>query len=64
VLSPRCLDLIEGDASTWEGKPLAELANMGELRAFEHNGFWQPMDTLRENCSKPLDLGQAPWKIW
>ena len=66
VLSPRCLDLIDGDAATWEGKPLAELANMGELRAFEHNGFWQPMDTLRDkNLLEDLwNSGKAPWKIW
>jgi glucose-1-phosphate cytidylyltransferase len=66
VLSPRCLDLIEGDASSWEGKPLAELANMGQLRAFEHQGFWQPMDTLREkNMLEELwNSGRAPWKIW
>ena len=66
VLSPRCLDLIEGDASSWEVKPLTELANMGQLRAFEHKGFWQPMDTLREkNVLEELwNSGQAPWKIW
>ena len=66
VLSPRCLDLIEGDASSWEAKPLMELANMGQLRAFEHKGFWQPMDTLREkNMLEELwNSGQAPWKIW
>ena len=66
VLSPQCLDLIEGDASSWEGEPLAELASMGELRAFEHNGFWQPMDTLREkNLLEDLwTSGKAPWKIW
>ena len=66
VLSPRCLDLIEGDSSSWEGEPLAKLAKMGQLRAFEHQGFWQPMDTLREkNLLEELwDSGKAPWKIW
>ncbi|MBU2601975.1 MAG: glucose-1-phosphate cytidylyltransferase [Actinobacteria bacterium] len=66
VLSPRILDLIEGDRSSWEGEPLAELASRGELMAFEHRGFWQPMDTLREkNLLEELwQSGTAPWKIW
>jgi glucose-1-phosphate cytidylyltransferase len=66
VLSPKCLDLIEGDASSWEGKPLMELATKDQLMAFEHNGFWQPMDTLRDkNLLEELwDSGKAPWKIW
>lgn len=66
VLSPRCLDLIEGDRSSWEGEPLSKLASMGELCAYEHDGFWQPMDTLREkNMLEDLwSQGQAPWKQW
>jgi len=66
VLSPRCLDLIEGDASTWEAKPLTELTAMGQLHAFVHEGFWQPMDTLRDkNLLEELwSSGHAPWKIW
>jgi len=66
VLSPRVLDLIEGDRSSWEGAPLADLASRGELMAFEHRGFWQPMDTLREkNVLEELwDAGKAPWKVW
>ncbi len=66
VLSPRCLDLIEGDRSSWEGEPLSKLASMGELCAYEHDGFWQPMDTLREkNMLEDLwSKGQAPWKQW
>ncbi|MDP9203390.1 MAG: glucose-1-phosphate cytidylyltransferase [Gemmatimonadota bacterium] len=66
VLSPKCLSLIDGDSSSWEGKPLTELANRGQLVAFEHTGFWQPMDTLREkNLLEQLwDSGNAPWKIW
>ena len=48
MLSPKCLDLIEGDDSSWEGKPLIRLAAMGQMMAFEHRGFWQPMDTLRD----------------
>ena len=66
VLSPKCLDLIEDDQTSWEAEPLTQLAEMGELSAFEHHGFWQPMDTLREkNMLEELWLsGQAPWKVW
>jgi glucose-1-phosphate cytidylyltransferase len=66
VLSPKCLDLIEGDSTSWEGKPLTDLAEMGEMMAFEHQGFWQPMDTLRDkNLLEELwASGRAPWKMW
>jgi glucose-1-phosphate cytidylyltransferase len=66
VLDPQCLDLIEGDKSSWEGKPLKDLAAMGEMMAYEHKGFWQPMDTLRDkNLLEELwDSGKAPWKVW
>lgn len=66
VLSPRCLDLIEGDQTSWEGEPLSRLAAMDELVAFKHEGFWQPMDTLREkNLLEDLwATGRAPWKAW
>ena len=66
VLSPRCLERIAGDASSWEGEPLAGLAADGELMAFPHSGFWQPMDTLREkNLLEELwQSGRAPWKTW
>jgi glucose-1-phosphate cytidylyltransferase len=66
VLSPRCIDLIEGDHSSWEGEVLAQLAQMGELMAFRHDGFWQPMDTLRDkNYLESLWVsGKAPWKVW
>jgi len=66
VLSPRCLDLIEGNASSWEGKPLEELASQGQLRAFEHHGFWRPMDTLRDKnqLEEFWASGAAPWKVW
>jgi len=66
VLSPRCLALIEGDETSWEGQPLVDLADQGELMAFEHQGFWQPMDTLRDkNQLEDLwNSGKAPWKIW
>lgn len=66
VLSPRCIDLIEDDRTMWEDSPLSKLAACGELMAFEHSGFWQPMDTLRDK--KYLDelwlSGKAPWKVW
>jgi len=66
VLAPKCLDLIEGDGSSWETEPLTALAARGELMAFEHQGFWQPMDTLREkNLLEDLwASGKAPWKVW
>jgi len=66
VLSPRCLDLIEGDATSWESGPLVRLAEMGQMMAYEHRGFWQPMDTLRDKnqLEAMWDSGRAPWKIW
>ena len=66
ILSPKCISLIEGDFSSWEGDPLNQLAKKNELMAFEHHGFWQPMDTLRDKTLLE-DLwtsGQAPWKVW
>lgn len=66
VLSPRCVDLIEDDQSSWEGGPLTRLAEMGQIMAFEHQGFWQPMDTLRDKnqLEELWGTGSAPWKIW
>jgi glucose-1-phosphate cytidylyltransferase len=66
VLSPKCIDLIADDQSSWEGEPLSRLAADGQLEAFEHDGFWQPMDTLREkNLLEDLwASGNAPWKVW
>jgi glucose-1-phosphate cytidylyltransferase len=66
VLSPRCLDYIDGDQSAWESEPLLGLVNDGELMAFEHRGFWQPMDTLRDkNMLEELWMSRrAPWKVW
>ncbi|MDO9318896.1 MAG: glucose-1-phosphate cytidylyltransferase [Gammaproteobacteria bacterium] len=66
VLSPECLSLIEGDQTSWEGEPLTQLARMQQMMAFEHQGFWQPMDTLRDkNYLEELWIGgEAPWKIW
>ncbi|CAB1370494.1 glucose-1-phosphate cytidylyltransferase [Denitratisoma oestradiolicum] len=66
VLSPRVVDLIDTDESSWELEPLANLVAQDQLRAFEHPGFWQPMDTLREkNLLEELwNSGNAPWKNW
>jgi len=66
VLSPRVLERIAEDATSWEAQPLSGLAADGELMAYEHAGFWQPMDTLREkNMLEDLwHSGQAPWKCW
>jgi glucose-1-phosphate cytidylyltransferase len=66
VLSPKVIEFIKGDHVSWEDAPLTELAASGELVAFEHRGFWQPMDTLREkNLLEDLwQSGKAPWKKW
>ncbi len=66
VLSPKVLDYIEGDEAVWEEQPLQALASEGELRAFKHKGFWQPMDTLRDKVrlEQLWDSGKAPWKVW
>lgn len=66
VLSPRCINYIEGDHSSWETDPLMRLANEGQLNAYEHDGFWQPMDTLREKTllESLWANNEAPWKVW
>lgn len=66
ILSPQVIPYIAGDATSWENEPLETLAREGQLMAFNHPGFWQPMDTLREkNLLEELwDSGQAPWKTW
>ena len=66
IMSPKCLELIEGDQSSWEGEPLTNLAKNNEMMSFEHQGFWQPMDTLRDkNFLEDLwTSGKAPWKVW
>lgn len=66
VLSPKCIDLIEGDETKWEHEPLSALAAAEQLIAFEHRGFWQPMDTLREKLllEELWASGNAPWKTW
>jgi glucose-1-phosphate cytidylyltransferase len=66
VLSPRVIDYINGDGTSWEADTLAHMATKGELEAYLHHGFWQPMDTLREkNMLEELwHSGKAPWKTW
>ena len=66
VLSPKVLDYLDGDATTWEQEPLRTLAAEGELFAYEHHGFWQPMDTLRDkqHLEALWSSGKAPWRIW
>ena len=63
VLEPAALDTIEGDATVWEKEPLESLAGQGQLMAFEHDGFWQPMDTLRDKrvLEEFCASGQPPW---
>jgi glucose-1-phosphate cytidylyltransferase len=64
VLSPKCLDLIADDNTPWEGEPLARLARERQLMAYQHDGFWQPMDTLRDKTQleQMWATGAAPWK--
>jgi glucose-1-phosphate cytidylyltransferase len=66
VLEPGVLDYIDGDMSVWERKPMERLAEDGELMAFQHEGFWQPMDTVREKhiLETLWNSGSAPWKVW
>ena len=66
VLSPKVLDYIESDSTVWEQDPLARLASENELMAFQHEGFWQPMDTLRDKQHLELlwESDAAPWKSW
>lgn len=66
VLSPQVVQSITGDQSSWEGEPLLKLAEDGELSAYKHYGFWQPMDTLRDKNQLEMlwESNQAPWKVW
>lgn len=66
VLEPECVDLIDGDDCIWEASPLRKLTKREQLLAYKHNGFWQPMDTIREkNFLEDLwKSGKAPWKLW
>ena len=66
VLSPKVIEYIAGDDTLWEHEPVERLAGEGELAAFFHDGFWQPMDTLRDKTAleELWSSGQAPWKVW
>ena len=66
ILTPKVLDYLTDASTTWEQEPLMRLAEEGELMAFEHPGFWQPMDTLRDKhlLEELWQSGQAPWKSW
>ena len=65
VLEPEALDYIEGDQTSWEQQPLQRLASEGQLMAYEHRGFWQAMDTLRDkNHLEELWDSSPPWKVW
>jgi glucose-1-phosphate cytidylyltransferase len=66
VLSSKVLDYIIDDKTTWEREPIERLAQEGELAAFHHYDFWQPMDTLRDKIylEELWQLGKAPWKVW
>jgi len=66
VLSPKVLERIDSDTCVWEQEPLMGLADDNELMAFEHEGFWQPMDTLRDknHLEELWQSGRAPWKCW
>ena len=66
VLDPACLNLIDGDATKWEEEPLRLLAERDQLRAFDHDGFWQPMDTLRDrnHLEELWASGSPPWRVW
>ncbi len=66
VLSPKIIDLIKDDTTVWERGPMESLAMKGQMSAFNHDGFWQPMDTLRDKIflQKLWSEGNAPWKIW
>lgn len=66
VLSPKVIDYIEGDQTTWEREPMERLAREGQLQAWFHSGFWQPMDTLRDKTQLEdlWSAGTAPWKVW
>lgn len=66
VLSPDVLDYLSDDKTVWEREPLERLASEGQLAAFPHHGFWQPMDTLRDKTylEELWQSGEAPWKVW
>ena len=66
VLSPKVIDYIANETTVWEQEPMQNLARDGQLAAYKHNGFWQPMDTLRDkqHLQALWQSGNAPWKVW
>ena len=66
VLSPRVGNYIEGDETVWEHEPMERLASENQLSVYRHDGFWQPMDTLRDkrHLEEMWAAGKAPWKTW
>lgn len=66
VLSPMVIDYIGGDSTSWEQEPMERLAKNGEMSAYLHDGYWQPMDTMRDkrHLEELWQSGQAPWKVW
>ena len=66
VLSPKVIERIKGDVTIWEQEPLKSLASDGELMSFKHDGFWHPMDTLRDKVklNNLFNQNKAPWKVW
>ncbi len=66
VLSAKVFDLIDGDNAVWEREPMQRLAHLGQLSVYRHQGFWQPMDTLRDkqHLEELWQTGRAPWKVW
>jgi glucose-1-phosphate cytidylyltransferase len=66
VCEPGIFNFIEGDETTWEKEPLENITNADEMTAFKHNGYWRPMDTLRDKqeLEKEWESGKALWKIW
>ena len=66
MLSPKVIDFIDDDETIWEREPMERLAQAGQLAAFQHDGFWQPMDTLRDrhHLEELWSSGRAPWHVW
>ena len=66
IMSPKVIDYIDSDETVWEREPMERLAQEGQLSAYFHHGFWQPMDTLRDkvHLEELWQAGKAPWKVW
>jgi len=66
VLSPECISLIKNDSTSWEGEVVEKLCKMNQLSSFKHDGFWHPMDTLRDKSylEEAWNSGEAPWRVW